>query len=111
MTTTVVVKNPCVDTSYVNIVLPATLADLQYIISSNAKTFAPIATGTDAIFVTTEPIVHTLCGNLKFTVLYKGQTNDQSVLTYDETNLDFTAESSDKTLIDDTETYGIIAEF
>ena len=37
--------------------------------------------------------------------------NDGSVLSYDEANLDFTAKSTDESLIGFTYTYGLIAEF
>jgi hypothetical protein len=43
--------------------------------------------------------------------LYKDLPNDESVLTFDETNLDFTADSSDDNLIGSTQTYAIKAEF
>jgi hypothetical protein len=100
----VIIQNPCIDPEYVSIELPASLADLQYMIDSGAVTYDAIAVGDDAIFVKTNP-VHSLCGNIKITILYENTPNDESVLTFDETNLEFTAESTDGNLVDQTKSY------
>jgi hypothetical protein len=111
VTHTITIKNPCIDPANVNIKLPDTLAILEYIIDTGPKTYASIAVGDDVNFVKTEPVNHNLCGDLKFWILYDSLPNDESVLTYDENDLDFTAESTDGTLIGLEKTYAIVAEF
>lgn len=110
VTIPVVVKNPCADPQYVSIVLPASLASLQYTIGSGAVPYEPIATGDAAIFVKTEPTQHNLCGDIKFTTLFDFTVNDGSVMVFDETNLEFTADSTDETLIDQEKYYTVIVE-
>ena len=68
VTTIVVVKNPCLDSEYVSIEV-ATFEDLSYAVNSGAKTY-----DSHSIFlVKTEPIPHTLCGNLVYEPRYNGQ--------------------------------------
>jgi hypothetical protein len=53
---------------------------------------------------------HNLCGSIKFTILFDNAVNDESVMTFDETNLEFTAESTDGSLIDQVISYTVIVE-
>ena len=67
VTTTVIIKNPCLDPEHVTIEA-AKFDDLDYTVDSGAKTY-----GAHAIFlVKTEPITHNLCGNLVYEPRYNG---------------------------------------
>ena len=90
----VVVKNPCVDSDYISLELPASLADLTYTINSGSESYDPIATGEDAKFVKTVPSEHTLCGNVRYTILADKVVNDGIVIVFDENTLEFTASNS-----------------
>lgn len=76
VTQTVTIRNPCIDINYVSIELPETLENLEYVIDSGAVTYAPIAVGDATQFVKTRPIVHDLCGELRFSILYNNKPND-----------------------------------
>ena len=87
------VKNPCVDTMFVNIVSEP-LSALQYDIA----TAGPNAyTAHTAFMVSTTPIVHQLCGNLVYSATYDSNpisTTDMP-LAYDPFTRVFTADTDD----------------
>ena len=66
-TFTLTLKNPCVDTDYVNIVAPD-LATLAYTISTPKEVF----TAHPSFTIATTPTTHTLCGDLTIVPKYEG---------------------------------------
>lgn len=69
VTTTVIIKNPCLDPDYVTIEV-ATFADLEYTVGSGAVTY----NAHPVFLVKTEPINHLLCGILQYEPRYNGES-------------------------------------
>ena len=89
------IKNPCIDQAYVTIDAP-TYTKKTYIIDSVVDPFDPEGEFT----VETWPVVgHTLCGDLSFVAKYDNALMDGDPMAYNEVTREFTASSSDGTLI------------
>jgi hypothetical protein len=105
-------KDPCIDTNFVNI-LPPALPEIDYDIYSGTQ----VNPAHPAFVVDTVPVIgHSLCGALTQTPLY-GTTDSPldavngPLTTYDPATNVFTAESVDPALIDTTKPYKVHTEF
>ena len=87
----------------------APFVNLVYTIGDGPETYF----AHDKFTVFTQPLdKHTLCGELIYTPYYKDQpilTDDP--ITYDESSRRFTVESSDDSLSNSIESYGVNVEF
>ena len=102
------IKNPCVDQNYVTISAP-TFTEKSYIIDSGSITFSPEGEFT---VVTTPVVGHDLCGPFSFVAKYDSVVVDNDPLAYNEVTREFTASSTDGTLIGLTDKpYSVEVEF
>jgi hypothetical protein len=104
VTTTVVIKNPCLDSDYVTIEV-ALFDDLEYTVGTNPVTYNPHA----VFLVKTVPIIHSLCGVLVYEPRYNGQALTNEVLTYATGTRKFTVSTDDTSLIGEIVPYSVIA--
>ena len=107
VTHTVVVKNPCVDPSFVWLVAPA-LPPVTYIVD-----FGPFSWGPHLDFqIETSPVLnHDLCGEVTLVAKYDGSPTSLSpAVDYDSATKEFTVNTSDRTLVDQEKPYSLHAE-
>ena len=69
--------------------------NVEYFIGNGAYLFDAIV----SFLIATEPIEHTLCGDLKISITFDNQPSDGSVINYNEVNNEFTINSNDGSLI------------
>ena len=106
----VVIKNPCINTAYVTIDLPATLPGGEYVVESGPMPFDAIAADQQEL-VNALPTDHDLCGAIVCVDKYMGNANDESVVTWNQDILTWTVSTDDRTLIDHTRTFSLECEF
>jgi hypothetical protein len=69
--------------------------NVEYFIGNGAYPFDAIV----SFLIDTDPIEHSLCGDLKVTIVFDNQPSDGSVLNYSEVNNEFTVDTSEESLI------------
>ena len=104
----VVFKDPCIDPNYVT-VIPATLVDQEYTLSTNAPNGLQYT--HDAVTYTTSPIQHTLCGEATYTATFNGNAIGPSdtPMKYDSATRTISFYSDDSSLVG-TQAFSVTAQ-
>ena len=105
----VVVRNPCINTAYLSLNLPATLPSVQYTVETDDKVFDPIAASWDSLITSTFDDL--LCGAITCVNKFNNAANDDAVMSWDQTSLTWTANSDNRVLITGgTKSYSLTCE-
>lgn len=102
-----IVLNPCLDERYYRIVAPTPLPDIEYTLGTGPQTYA----AHGGFSVISPPGTPNLCGDLEYIALFNNQPVDGDPLSYNGFDREFTADSTDTSLEDQTWPYAVLAQF